>query len=51
MFPRTKGELSEEIRAWVEELNTLGNSSLIVVEGKKDEQALSNIGVILPMVI
>jgi len=50
MFPRTKGDLSDELGEWVEDLNLLGEGSLVVVEGKKDEKTLKNIGVGLPIV-
>jgi 5S rRNA maturation endonuclease (ribonuclease M5) len=50
MSHRNKGELSDELKAWVEQLNSLGGDALIVVEGKKDEKALKNIGVALPTV-
>jgi 5S rRNA maturation endonuclease (ribonuclease M5) len=40
MFPRTKQEMIEELKLWVEGLNEKGHGAIIVVEGKKDVSSL-----------
>jgi 5S rRNA maturation endonuclease (ribonuclease M5) len=50
MFPRSREEMMEELIGWVDELNEHVDDILIVVEGKKDIAALTNIGVTANMV-
>lgn len=45
MFPSTPQELRDEIEEWVERLGAEMAGWLIIVEGPKDEKALSNLGV------
>jgi 5S rRNA maturation endonuclease (ribonuclease M5) len=45
MFPRSREEMLEELKAWVDDLNERSENGVIVVEGKKDIASLEKIGV------
>lgn len=45
MFLRSREEMMEELKGWVEDLNEQSDDVIIIVEGKKDVVAMRNIGI------
>jgi 5S rRNA maturation endonuclease (ribonuclease M5) len=45
MSPRSREEVAEMLGEWIEDLNSLEGSPLIIVEGKRDLSSLAELGI------